>query len=84
MFSRCVPLVALALVCGALRCEAAPSLSFNGVKLGQKWDAVLKAHPKAKVFSIPFDNVPMPKAQRLKVEAKTKTRYCLKRKEKSR
>ena len=45
----------MVLVCGALRCEAAPSLSFSGVRLGQKWDEFLKAHPKAKV-SLDYDN----------------------------
>lgn len=48
MFPRCLPLVALSLV--SVRCEAAP-LSFNGARLGQTWDEVTKAYPKAWIIS---------------------------------
>ncbi len=61
-------LVALALVCSALRCEAAP-LSFNGVELGQKWDAFLKAHPRAEVFTL---DAPKPREEQLAEAAQQK------------
>ncbi len=62
MFSRYIPFVALVLVC--THCEAAP-LSFNGVKLGQKWEAFLKAHPKAKVGSFSLQQKAISKEQEL-------------------
>lgn len=72
MFSRRVPFLALVLLCGAVRCEAAPSLSFNGVRLGQKWDEFLKAHPNAKVGSFSISERPMTRQQELAREAQRK------------
>jgi hypothetical protein len=69
MFSRCLPLVALALV--SVRCEAAP-LSFNGVELGQKWNEFLKAHPKAEIYLSQFDDNGLTKAQEIEREGKKK------------
>ena len=70
MISR-LPLVALVLVCGVARCEAAP-LSFNGVQLGQKWEAFVKAHPKAEVLWPSDEEMLLTKTQQLAKEAKKK------------
>lgn len=75
MISR-FPLVVLALVCGIVRCEAAP-LSFNGVELGQRWDAFLKAHPGAEVFWPSDDEMSLSKAQRLVKAGKRKSEMLL-------
>lgn len=69
MFSRCLPLLVVALVC--VRGEAAP-LSFSCVELGQKWDVFLKAHPKAEIMLSQFDNNGLTKAQEVEREGKKK------------
>ncbi len=59
MLHRAAFLLSLILGCGFARVahsEAAPSLSFNGVKLGQGWEEFLKAHPKAGVFDGGYNN----------------------------
>ena len=74
MFSRCLALVVLFGV--SVRCEAAP-LSFNGVELGHKWDAFLKAHPKAEVFLPSDDELSLTKAQQLAKAGKRKSQMLI-------